>query len=726
MVGKLRLPRKHTAKLANGVGAMKRGITDQEGNHAMTATVKEWAVLGLIAFVLGQALIYHHAAPFAVIFIALIWQERRRGFAPAVLGGMLGTVLSAGFLPAVVLLLWSLLVPLPWRLQRGWLKWPLVGIGAAGLFAVGQSPNLYVGLWVLLVLAGTLLLYGLVARELVGLEQGHGNRSTLILALAAVGCFIAGLAGFSVGWLTPSLVVGGLVMLIASVVMGPAGGAVAGATLGATLAIRGTDPMGGVGILVAGGFFAGWLGTRAWRLTSLGLFGGVVLYAVLIRLPSQLTAFWISLAVAAAIVQAFPDGVMDVIRKWAEALVTGEHPDTLPERLQRIAGVMLEMARAFRIEEETAPGDANLMQLVVAGVCTKCSLYRACWEDEFYRSYRGLIDLTTKAETALVTQHDLTGDLARRCIRPESLAQATNVAMQRERERVSLARRIQESRQLAELQLTGLSQLVEDMAGDFERREMRPLPPRRRRESLTYRVGLAKRPRQGGLVSGDSDLVREISRERVVFGLSDGMGVGPRAAWESGTAMSLLEQLLMAGFSQSLAVKAVNTTLLLRSVDDHFATLDLVLFDRQNRGLELVKVAAAPTFLRRQGRVEVIQSQSLPVGILRDVQIEPLYHTAEPGDFLVLVTDGVLENEQERGDEKLRQFLEKLTMTDPTLIAETILSFMLGDSQEGRDDASVMVILIADEAMVKHPLRYEGPVREWQRITPTPIRTRAR
>ena len=686
---------------------------------------QEWLGVGVGGAILGQAMLYHHAAPFVVVFSLLVWQKRRTWFAPLMLGGLLGTLMGVGWMATLVLLGWVLVVPMPWY-RSGWqfLKWPLLALGAASVFVVGQALTPYTLTIVGVVAGGSVLLFYLLSRELERVLLGDVDRRTLVLALASLGCLIAGLAGYQVFEINFSLLIGGLVMLLATAIQGPAGGAVAGATLGVTLALRGAPSQGLVGILVSGGFVAGWLGTKHWRWASLGLVLGVLVYAIFIQMPKPLEPFWVSMAGAAALFQAVPSSLVAIGRQWAESFAGPNSRDVMGERMARIANVMKEMARAFRVDDEVATPETHLVQSVVDSVCKKCSLYRSCWEDEFYRSYRGLIDLSAKAEGAVVTAEDLSGDLARRCIRPDAVAHAANLAMNREKERANFALRIKESRALAELQLTGLAQLVSEMAADVQQEE-RPRKSRWRVEPLPYRVGVAKRPRRGGVVSGDSELICDLSPHRVVFGISDGMGVGPRAAWESGTAMSLLEQLLMAGFSQPLAVRAVNTTLLLRSVDDHFATLDLMLLDRQARHMELVKVAASPTFVKRHGQVFEIQSHALPVGIVQEVAIEPMTYPVEPGDVVVMVTDGVMEVDQRHGEERLKRFLEQMPSGDAEMMAETILSFMLGDSQDGRDDAMVMVIAIGvgepDWMAVEGA---ESEVREWQRITPVSLRGR--
>lgn len=680
-------------------------------------------VMALVGLVLGQAMIFHRAAPFLWIVLVLVWPRWRYVFGAVLLGGLAGTILGINWISALVICGMALAIPVPWhRAGREWMRWPLVALGSGGLYLAGRGVSGFELIIAGLVGVGALLLYWAAVRQIQVLDTGQGNQATLVIGLAATGSLIAGLEGWRFGPFAPGLVVGGLLILGAAVLNGPAGGAVAGATLGFTLAVRGTGPGGGLGILVAGGFLAGILASRQWRLAPVGLMAGIVLYAVLVRLPQEMTVLWVSLGTASVLFQAVPGSFVEEARTWVRVLVTGERPDLLPARMEQIAEVMKEMARAFQIEEADPGPDTNLVESVVAQVCRKCSLYRSCWEDEFYRSYRGILDLTAPGSGDLLTVSDLSRDLQKRCIRPEAVVQAANLALGKERERAHFRLRVKESRALAERQLDGLASLIKEMAQDLALDRGPKESVKKTQPALDCRAGVAKRPRRGGVVTGDSELVCELSRERVVFALSDGMGVGPRAAWESGTAVALLEQLLRAGFNQMLAVRAVNTTLLLRSVEDHFATLDLLLVDRAGRGAEIVKVAAAPTFLCRNRHVEIIRSHALPVGILQEVQVEPVYHTMDPGDVLVMVTDGALEISDPHAEETLAKFLQEMPSAEPQVMAEMILSYMLGYDQDGRDDAAVMVVQIQAHGKKAAAPAHGQPLGEWQRITPQPIK----
>jgi stage II sporulation protein E len=446
-------------------------------------------------------------------------------------------------------------------------------------------------------------------------------------------------------------------------------------------------------------------------------------YALAVLPPRPFQTVWLSLVVAAGLWQLIPSGWVGELSRLVTNMIAGYDETSLPEQIGRIGQVMAEIGNAFHVDDEEPSTESQASEIVVDSVCKRCSLYRACWEDNFYRSYRGLVDLMALAEHRRVEADDVTGDLGRRCIRRDELAQATNHARIKVGEQEGYRQRVRESRALAEVQLKGVAEIMEAMAEDWQGA---PYYYRRAKVALDYHVGIAKRPRSGGLISGDTELVRELANNRVLLGLSDGMGVGARAAWESGTAMALISRLLEAGFSPKLAVHTVNTTLLLRSPDDRFATLDLLLIDRRSQTGELIKVAASPSFLRRRGQIEVIRSQSLPIGILDQVAVEPMYHDLEPEDVIVMVTDGVLEEQGPEGDRNLAEILARLPIADVQWMAETILSYMLDQEGDGRDDAAVMVVKVMGHRAIREISETIGQltIGEWTRVTP-PRGTRA-
>jgi len=219
--------------------------------------------------------------------------------------------------------------------------------------------------------------------------------------------------------------------------------------------------------------------------------------------------------------------------------------------------------------------------------------------------------------------------------------------------------------------------------------------------ALRYRLSVgAMTVGKEGRVSGDSYACVEMPGGRYALILSDGMGTGAEAAMESSTTVSLLELLIKAGFSEELAVKTVNSLLLLHSPGETFATVDMAVIDLYTGRLQWVKIGAAPGFIyRRDGTAEVIRIPSLPVGIVNPIEVAVVEREFAAGDLLLLVTDGLLEAHrgQDGKEEWLLQALEEAGGGEP----EKIGAFMLNRARLAAggplpDDATVVVAKVVE------------------------------
>ena len=112
-------------------------------------------------------------------------------------------------------------------------------------------------------------------------------------------------------------------------------------------------------------------------------------------------------------------------------------------------------------------------------------------------------------------------------------------------------------------------------------------------------------------MSGDSFNVVTLKEGRELIVLSDGMGVGRKAAQESKATVNLLEELFNTGFGQEVAVKTVNSILLLRQRES-FATVDLALIDLYSGEIDSIKIGGSPLVsqTRKKSRYHIKQQPS--------------------------------------------------------------------------------------------------------------------
>ena len=129
--------------------------------------------------------------------------------------------------------------------------------------------------------------------------------------------------------------------------------------------------------------------------------------------------------------------------------------------------------------------------------------------------------------------------------------------------------------------------------------------------------------------------------------ISDGMGAGINAMRESRVVVKLMEQLMNNGIEPEAAAGIVNAALYLRGGEECAATIDLAAVDLEGRYVDLLKVGAPPSFLKRGHSVEMIRSSCWPAGILDRVEAEVHRRQVLPGDILIMVTDGITEVERE-------------------------------------------------------------------------------
>ncbi len=215
-------------------------------------------------------------------------------------------------------------------------------------------------------------------------------------------------------------------------------------------------------------------------------------------------------------------------------------------------------------------------------------------------------------------------------------------------------------------------------------------------EKPKYRVeiGVSQIPESKGKLSGDSVKYFNDARGRFILLLSDGMGTGGRAAVDSAMVSGLMSRMIRSGFGYDCSLKIINSSMLFKSTDESLATLDISTVDLFTGETELLKAGAAPTFVRRMGRVGKAESSSLPPGILRDVSLDRAKLTLKEEDILVMVSDGVTVEE----DDWICDVLKDWTIGSAQQLADEIAFGARRRRTDGHnDDISVMAVILKKE-----------------------------
>lgn len=191
--------------------------------------------------------------------------------------------------------------------------------------------------------------------------------------------------------------------------------------------------------------------------------------------------------------------------------------------------------------------------------------------------------------------------------------------------------------------------------------------------------------------SGDNFIFSELSGGRYLVAISDGMGTGKEAGIISSTAVSLLEKFMDSGFTEDITIKAINSILNLKSRDDMFTTLDISIIDRHTGGVEVFKMGAPASYIKKKNSVEILRKENLPAGALENVSVLSVGKCAGNGDMLVMVTDGVVDSiEGENRDIIMQDIIMSIDTTNPQDMAEKIMKEVLKIGRQ-KDDMTIVV-----------------------------------
>ena len=210
--------------------------------------------------------------------------------------------------------------------------------------------------------------------------------------------------------------------------------------------------------------------------------------------------------------------------------------------------------------------------------------------------------------------------------------------------------------------------------------------------ALSLEIGAAMRSRSGEEVTGDSYVSRALPGGRHVLALSDGMGSGVNAMQESRAALEMTVESLRAGYTRAQALSVVNALMLMCTGREMYATMDLCLVDLHSGEAAFEKLGACASYVVREGEVRAMGAQTLPVGVLPDVEPGSLRLTLQSGDVVVLLSDGVLES-YPGGEAALREAIAKLHWLHPQAVGERLIEQCLAGG-EAKDDMTVLCMRV--------------------------------
>lgn len=673
----------------------------------------------LASFFLGRASLLGEVAPFALIFWALVFHcspPRRALVTVFLFLGWMTTevgVFPPWFLPATMLL-W---VILDFALQKMFRKKITLSLTLPLSILLLRMPlfyqqyyTVYEAAIVVLEVSLAVLLPPLIKPFLEEVQADRGGKfspeaiagGVLLLFLVLLG--LHGLV--LVGKIVVNNVACPLLILAGAYLWGPVWGVIGGLTVGLGLSFGQPALFSYTGALGIAGLFTGMLRSYRRIWTALGFFfilrflahylaqGGYVLTS----LPEDLLVVGIFLLIPVSAWQKLKDvGVLCPFRLEDEQKLRF----TMANRVKEFAAVFKELALTFRplcqAEEVQAKKDLSpLVDYFGRKVCRACQYFNRCWQGELLEQYRRVLSMFSAAGVkGGFTEKQIPLKLRRFCPRQREIVKAVGDMREMYRLNCYWEDKVQQSRSLVSEQLEGIAAIMHDLAQELKLERVKDSKSGGNKATavrFSLEIGVAQVARNGQNISGDSYTVIPLKDGKQALILSDGMGSGKEARLASVSTVKLLEHLLGTGFRREVAINTLNTLLRLGYPSERFATLDLALLDLRAGEIELYKLGAAPSFLKKGGAIRTIGSVSLPIGILEEIALEKNYLKMPAGGTLVMVTDGVLDAGIGEGKDWFVSALQEIRHDHPQIIADRLIEEACHRRPQGvRDDLTVLV-----------------------------------
>ena len=131
--------------------------------------------------------------------------------------------------------------------------------------------------------------------------------------------------------------------------------------------------------------------------------------------------------------------------------------------------------------------------------------------------------------------------------------------------------------------------------------------------------------------------------------------------------------------------------LLTFSKEESFACVDIAVVDLTNGGADIVKIGSPVGFILSGNTVKVLDSSSLPLGILDSLHPETSSYILQENDVLLFLSDGITGAFGSTAD--LYDVLKGVPATNPQQLADLLLESAINAyGGEAKDDMTAVAV----------------------------------
>lgn len=468
---------------------------------------RKWTILFIaMGFFLGRAMILNQLFPFAVAFFTVIYFSRRDSAIWVGIALLVGSLFSA---KSVTLMMAMQLLFIVF-MHRGWKAYgrshPDMNVAPFMVFTSSLIVNLFITFistgitWYALAMditdaALSLILTLVFVQALSILTINKRNYTLRIDEVICLMILLASMMTGTIGWIVQSLqldhILSRYFVLLFAFVGGASFGASVGVVLGLILGLAEPSLLSQMSVLAFSGLLAGllWEGKR-W-MVAFGMLLGTTILSVYLG-PFEQVMMSIGETIAAATLFLLtPTSVCLTVAKYVPG--TNEHSksqheyakrmrDMTADRVQQFSKVFDQLSRSFKqtigSNTDTAQWQKEdvtnaIIDATSIVTCSSCPRQQTCWSRKSAQTMMMMKQMLRKVEidTDYIGWHDkqIPHFWKTHCLRIQQILTVLRDQYVHHVHEKHLRKQLQDSRQFVAQQLSGVSQVMEDLVKEIQR-----------------------------------------------------------------------------------------------------------------------------------------------------------------------------------------------------------------------------------------------------------------
>jgi sigma-B regulation protein RsbU (phosphoserine phosphatase) len=185
---------------------------------------------------------------------------------------------------------------------------------------------------------------------------------------------------------------------------------------------------------------------------------------------------------------------------------------------------------------------------------------------------------------------------------------------------------------------------------------------------------------------------------QTVIAFGDSSGKGAAAALYGAVVSGLMRTLAPRRPGPAGLMRALNEKLVERKVEARYVTLLLMLWQPHSREFRIANAGGVTPVICRGGKILDVKAEGVPLGLLPDREYEEAIFRAQPGDLVVLCSDGVTDHMspegEEFGRERIGRIISEACQLGPHGVVQTLFDELDRFNTVKFDDQTILALRV--------------------------------